>query len=100
MRFVIVLLSVYILSIAAVPCCFEGMHRHSTELASTENDAHSDDAGLCSPFCVCNACGGCSIFVAACNYFPEPLFSTDYCPFFSVFYSFSWLKGIWQPPKF
>ncbi|MDR2384793.1 MAG: hypothetical protein LBD80_03895 [Tannerella sp.] len=105
MKFLATILCIYISVISAMPCCFDNIetdsHEYETEQQTAGNDSHadcSDDA--CSPFCICNACGGFAVALPLYEYLPEQRFSTCYHHFFPPVYSFLLPERIWQPPRF
>ncbi|MDR2868540.1 MAG: hypothetical protein LBV46_03255, partial [Bacteroidales bacterium] len=65
-----------------------------------DGDTHGDCAGLCSPFCVCNACPGFSVEITP-RLVMTALSQGSTVPSFS---DFSYIPkrsipAIWQPPK-
>jgi hypothetical protein len=58
MKFIAVILSVYVLSLTAMPC--DDIYADNSNSTSIElidqSQFHSDESEVCSPFCFCNCC--------------------------------------------
>ena len=58
MKFIVVILSAYIMVLTAMPC--DDIHATNTISASLElceqSHSQSNDVDLCSPFCFCHCC--------------------------------------------
>lgn len=104
MRFLVRILSLYILVLTAMPCLdapgFLGNGNVQITQNTTNNTQDFPDVDLCSPFCACSCC------VYSISY--QEVFHIDFScyPFSSVQYSkyasaFSFFNfaSIWQPPK-
>ncbi|MDR0415237.1 MAG: hypothetical protein LBH84_07490 [Prevotellaceae bacterium] len=102
MKFLTTILCAYILLVSAAPCCFDGElsgYGVPAEQQSTGADSHSDCSDMCSPFCICNTCGGFSVMLSTCVCLPEQEISAVCYSFFPATYSFLFPKGFWQPPR-
>ncbi|WP_430971575.1 DUF6660 family protein [Sunxiuqinia rutila] len=100
MKYVAVILSVYIMVLTAMPC--DDVHAANTNSVSLElvkkSPNQTNDIDLCSPFCFCHCCQTLSFpsFFRISNVnlvkitldikLKEPAFSSPIAP-------------IWQPPK-
>ena len=102
MKWLALLVSMYILSLASMPCVDEPNHvctKHQEH--STQNDTQQNNnlPNTCSPFCVC-AC--CNVSVVVSFYFvntiPSRLVQNAYIPFYENITS-RFNVSIWQPPK-
>ncbi|MDR2087442.1 MAG: hypothetical protein LBP72_09770 [Dysgonamonadaceae bacterium] len=54
----------YILFISATPCCLDNHPVDDdcrTEQPDSGDRSHEDCPGICSPFCLCNTCGGFTV---------------------------------------
>ncbi|WP_141384455.1 DUF6660 family protein [Flavobacterium flevense] len=106
MKWFNIILSIYLIALASMPCADMEVNSavHSLNVHQAEHDNHSHDKSkdLCSPFCICNCCGA-----QVLSYFPAisydfPVISTvikSKEPYYkSVFYS-NFYGSIWQPPQ-
>jgi hypothetical protein len=100
MKFIAVILSVYIMVLTAMPC--DDVYAANTNSASLElvkqSPNQTNDIDLCSPFCFCHCCQTLSFLSFFCISnvnlvkitldikLKEPAFSSPIAP-------------IWQPPK-
>ena len=91
-----VLLSILVIFLSAVPCCWDACEEDGT---TGHVEQTSGIADVCSPFLTCGSCAG---FVLQEDFTEIPCFSA---PFAWVddqeearFKSDYWIK-IWQPPK-
>lgn len=99
MKYIAVILSVYVMVLTAIPCndVHAGTNSATLELAE-QSQNHTSDVDLCSPFCFCHCCQTLSfpsffngllsnVEVVALNItFKESRFSNHF-------------SSIWQPPK-
>lgn len=104
---VAMLLAMYVLVLAMVPCADEGICTSATDLAITEGHNHDSDTheseqhqDSCTPLCVCSCCGIITNF----HHSDEFVFKTSetYRPFKIQqitlrFHGYS--HSVWQPPK-
>ncbi|MDR2836031.1 MAG: hypothetical protein LBV69_07565 [Bacteroidales bacterium] len=103
MKFLAILLSVYILVVTVFQCCcdcnekdFINQKRHH----ETSSLPHDDCNGVCSPFCLCNNCAGFTIELIFNNYQKKiQKTSENIIVFTQQIYSTPSLKDIWRPPK-
>ncbi len=60
MKFISLILAVYVLLLSAVPTFIEDkcMQEHTTEQGQNEQDDQDCNKGCCSPFFSCNTCTG------------------------------------------
>ena len=58
MKFIALILSIYITALTAMPCVDNHAidNVSNTYELSTQNHDHTSDVDLCSPFCFCNCC--------------------------------------------
>jgi ABC-type nickel/cobalt efflux system permease component RcnA len=114
MKIVNIILSIYIIVLAAYPCAdkhIDGTTNASHSLAHSHvhsqtheqhNHSPEDETDLCSPFCVCNCCGQQTLtFLEVHSFqflvqFKEIKSSISFYKsiIFSNFYG-----SIWQPPQ-
>lgn len=72
---------------------------HKIELSQNTTNNHQNDAGLCSPFCVCYCCTSQIIHQVIaiqvnCFSFTQKHYPVDKSCYISILYS-----TIWEPPK-
>ncbi|WP_223552089.1 DUF6660 family protein [Aestuariivivens sp. NBU2969] len=103
MKFIALLLSIYIFGLNLVPCEDNGKFTDEvkTEISQVQcNDHQHQDRDLCSPFCSCECCHICILSFNAVDYIIQnPFVSTE------VFYYKGGLEKnfnfyILQPPQF
>ncbi|MDR3047385.1 MAG: hypothetical protein LBU51_07220 [Bacteroidales bacterium] len=102
MKFLSILLSVFILSLSATPCCFAVDNHAEKEPVDVqfhqENSSKDDCAGDCSPFCLCTTCAGFTVEVVSSNVIAEvQSFCFDLPVFYQQPYAVSLSNTIWQP---
>lgn len=99
MKYIAVILSVYVMVLTAIPCndVHAGTNSATLEL-SEQSQNHTSDVDLCSPFCFCHCCQTLSfpsffsisfinmVEITLDIKFKEPAFSSP-------------VASIWQPPK-
>ena len=102
MKWLALILSLYIFSLSSIPCVDEGNHvcaNYSAQSADQHSTNDNNQPGTCSPFCVC-AC--CNVSVVISNYYctnnPFRLMSISYVPLYEHITS-NYHVAIWQPPK-
>lgn len=101
MRFFCYILSVYILTLVAIPCIDQPSDHHSQkkELQGNEHDQHQDGDN-CSPFCTCNCCATPVIqqnFIIHFDHFT--LLQEFNMPEYVSAVTSNYLNAIWQPPQ-
>jgi hypothetical protein len=106
MRTVSFILTLFVLSLAVMPCTDTMIptHDHSeTEVAShVDNNSHDhgEEEDDCPPFCACQCCG---IHVLGPNNSLAELIESKandtYIIHYSFNYSYDFLGGIWHPPS-
>lgn len=100
MKYIAVILSVYVMALTAMPCT--DVHAADTNSASLEllvqNQNHTNIVDLCSPFCFCHCCQTLSFpsffrisFINLVDFTLDIEFKE------STFLSH--IVSIWQPPK-
>ncbi len=102
MKFVAIIISIFIFYMVSVPCVDEVIHIEKSILAKSTpqgNPCSPSEHDACTPFCVCSCCG--VVVVIANIYFDsQPIFA-----FKTVFLSFNktftsnFFQSFWQPPK-
>jgi hypothetical protein len=62
--------------------------------------SHADCSGICSPFCLCDTCGGFMViqFFTAFQLKQQEFSKANLSYPVSIYHS-PLLKGIWQPPQ-
>lgn len=102
MKFLTIILSFYLIILAAVPCIdryFEVNPAHKIELIQEKHNNNHSDSDSCSPFCTCNCCATAVVFQTQTVQFTcYPFSEKQYFPITSEFISDP-LATIWQPPK-
>jgi hypothetical protein len=103
MKFLVFLLSAYVVVISTTTCCGDyGMHHpeYPTEYQSHETDAHDCD-GACSPFCVCSVCPGFTnqTFTHPFQQKIQESIPQENTFYLSHLYLSPLLNGVWQPPQ-
>ncbi|WP_319800119.1 MULTISPECIES: DUF6660 family protein [Flavobacterium] len=106
MKWLNIILSIYLIALACMPCADMEVNSagHSLAVHQSDRDNHSHDKSkdLCSPFCICNCCGAQIL-----SYFPVisyefPLISTVIKtkePFYKSVFASNFYGSIWQPPQ-
>ncbi len=102
MKWFFILLSVYIIFIATMPCADETDNctkTHKELINDNKNHEDKNAPDTCSPFCVCSCCNVTVIFnhfFFDCNLFKslESFIISYYQDSISFYY-----HPIWQPPK-
>lgn len=99
MRLLSLILSIYVLILAGVPCSdfCQDDHANLKEVIHHDADAHGE---LCSPFCMCSCCRANMVFFAfeAFN-ISKPSAYNPVNPVFDQTAVFSFSLPVWQPPK-
>jgi len=103
LKVILTILSLYILSVGAIPCT-DGMHTHSDviELSQNGNQHHQDNQeDICPPFCNCNCCGCGAFSNFSFQLNTLQLFSPTSLNFSDLRYQFLSrnFSSVWQPPK-
>jgi len=101
MKYISLILSVLILTMAVMPCSDRHTCDEESQEISLGHDHSEDEKDHCSPFCVCSCCGMKVIFkssIIACK--PNTKLNSSYQFDYSFLYSFSFKKAIWHPPTF
>jgi hypothetical protein len=104
MKFLVSILSVYIVLLSTTICCQEsyamadfGNHTEQHEAGALP---HDDCAGVCSPFCLCATCTGFTVEPVFPYYQTKPQeLSSEIRIYTQQIYTSSLVEGIWQPPK-
>jgi hypothetical protein len=101
MRIFCILLSIYFLTLSALPCTDEqvGAEKQDTELTVAGHTSHDHEQETCSPFCIC-ACCGVSVFLSmnTCEIRITEVPVNNSIPFVSG-QVLEVPQSIWQPPK-
>jgi len=100
MRIIATILSIYILVLTNMPC--SDMHHLDNNSISykieKQDNNHSNEIDLCSPFCFCSCCQTVSI-TSFFSFSQLNLFSINILSFYiEQNYSFLAIK-FWRPPK-
>jgi len=102
-KFIHLILSIYIIALSCLPCSDAGDYIKNKKASVTTQEksasGHQDDS--CSPFCICNCCHSSGFYktadyiTAAAIKINRENTKMEYSPvFLSNFYT-----SIWQPPK-
>ena len=101
MRLLCIILSIYVLMLSIVPCCFDddcGGESESAQANSNSRDHEEDDCGACSQFMTCGTCPG---FVSRTPDSLRVYFSAQTFALLSTFLpGHDYVARIWQPPQF
>ncbi|MBB4802812.1 hypothetical protein HNP37_002887 [Flavobacterium nitrogenifigens] len=105
MKWIAILLSVYLMALSNMPCADmevnSAMHK-TAQFSSEESHSHDKDNDLCSPFCACNCCGAQVLSYQTPIIFEFPkvcdIISIAIPNYNSVFAS-NFYGSIWQPPQ-
>jgi len=95
------ILSVYIMTLVAIPCFDIHVENDCDHVEITHNMAENEhnNANHCSPFCLCECCPSPVLMKNNLMlYFGTPFVQKHITEFSSVYISSS-LFSIWQPPK-
>ncbi len=100
MKYIAVILSVYIMVLTAMPC--DDMHTADSNSTSFElseqNHNQANDLDLCSPFCFCHCCQTISFPSFYDGLLSDVEVVTLNIPFKESRFS-NPFSSIWQPPK-
>lgn len=101
MKWFLIILSAYILSLACIPCADAKSADMSKELVSQQQD-HFQHIDSCTPFCICNCCGS-QIFNSTVldSFNIEKSIPTIGSKIIEYQFDFSshFFASIWQPPQ-
>jgi len=102
MKWLAVLLSIYVLSLACMPCVDEIDHNCTSQTEQSSNqtsDQNHHQSNACSPFCVCVCC---NVTVVVANFVvntsPIAFQRKSFVPVYENILS-NYNHSIWQPPK-
>jgi hypothetical protein len=101
MRFFCYILSIYIISLTAIPCIDGSFddHGQKTELGEKEHHQHHEGDD-CSPLCTCNCCATPVIQQDFFIHFDNFTLLQEYnLPEYVSAVTSDYLKNIWQPPQ-
>ncbi|MFT3679894.1 MAG: hypothetical protein QM791_06455 [Ferruginibacter sp.] len=103
MKFFTLILSLYLLSTAFLPCSdgaerAEDKGQHTSNNSKTGKHGHEEDN--CSPLCVCCCCASAFVQLTAshCKTVKRPLPSKKYARY-TIVYPAEFYASIWQPPQ-
>ncbi|MGV8992561.1 MAG: DUF6660 family protein [Flavobacterium sp.] len=105
MKILTIIFAVYFVLLAAKPCADRVSSNFEQTIVvemNNDQDSHSHDLDLCSPFCICNCCGVHimnlktvilfeSLPMVAFSKTPISTYRAEFFPIFS--------NSIWQPPQ-
>ena len=101
MKYILLILSVLILTMALMPCSDGHTCDETAQEISLEHDHSEDEKDHCSPFCVCSCCGMKINFQSDVTIFkPTTYLNSTYQFSYSFLYSFSFNQTVWHPPTF
>ena len=101
MKFIAILLSVYILVLTTIPCVDkpEDTQLPNTVLAAANHSAWDQDIDHCSPFCTCNCCSSPKIQQdIVMDFNSYQFFQANSTEYFMVSVT-PHVAVIWQPPR-
>jgi hypothetical protein len=103
MKFWTTIVCTYILLISVTPCC-RNNHIADEGCRLEQQDSgerpHTDCSGICSPFCLCDTCGGFMVIQFFTGFqLKQQEFSKANLSYPGSIYHSPLLKGIWQPPQ-
>ena len=102
MKFLSILLSMYVLYMVSLPCVDEAIDFNKTFVEISTAHHHHDDPNqtdTCSPFCVCSCCSvtvELTSFVFESN--PVREIQSQLIPYYKESFS-TYFHPIWQPPQ-
>ena len=101
MRFLVYILSVYLLVLTAIPCIDAPQTEVLTCLEGSQGASHDHEKAQdsCSPFCTCQCCASPVVFVDFVMDVCDFELITEYCSTYSMEYVSQGYGLIWQPPK-
>jgi len=101
MRFFCCILSIYIISLTAIPCIDQPAEDHSQKMEIGGNEHHEHhDGDDCSPFCTCNCCVTFVIQQDFSVHFDCFTLLQEYnSPEYTSAFTSDYLNSIWQPPQ-
>lgn len=102
MRYFVYIFAFYIFVLALMPChdCMIKVTENCTELTQHNNNCHSGDIDLCTPFCICNCC---SFAISQIHILRAPQYFKTLLAKEHMIYLLNVTRTIpsfiWQPPK-
>jgi len=97
------ILSLYVFSLSAVPCCSDDNCDDEIIAENTNNHSqeHNEegDCNACSPFLNCGTCIGFVFSNLQVNIDEIPAVEAQFTPIYKPQFSDNFLDKIWQPPK-
>ncbi|MES2003777.1 MAG: DUF6660 family protein [Bacteroidota bacterium] len=100
MKFLTLVLSLYILLLATVPCCAANNCREKSELSTADTGgSQKENCNNCSPFALCGSCSGFAQQMVLLQVeTPQQPVSVDYHDFVFLYFPPSF-SSFWQPPR-
>ncbi|WP_299252586.1 DUF6660 family protein [uncultured Aquimarina sp.] len=102
MKFITIILSVFILGLVPAPCSDEFNSEHQEEISFSEKHDNSEDTDdSCHSICICACCGLTIAYELLKQYNVDirtVIISKDDCIYQSD-YTFYFFPNIWQPPQ-
>jgi len=105
MKWIAVVLSIYLMALSNMPCAdveVDSAIHKTAQFSSEDNHSHDKDSDLCSPFCACNCCGAQVLsYQTAVNYeFPGVYTKISILlPSYHSVFTSNFFGSIWQPPQ-
>ena len=101
MRYIAVILSLYVLILTVIPCVdhHDGCDGAKTEQLSSAGGCHHGDIDQCSPFCTCNCCSSPKIQQEIHIDFTSWQFKLSCPAVYTVLKVTAPVTPIWQPPR-
>jgi hypothetical protein len=105
MKFISVILSVYVLLLSATPChcsghgSLSGNANEQTAVIAQDADAHAD-TDTCTPFCTCaGSCHSANLFAKTYSVTFPVIFSTQITTFYQANNGIFIPLDFWRPPQ-
>lgn len=101
MKIFVLILSLYILFLTAIPCVEkpEDCDFDKAGVSGKTSHSHDEDIHHCSPFCTCNCCSSPKIQQDAVMEFNSFQFLLTSITHFSIPKVTPHISTIWQPPR-
>lgn len=97
--------SLYLIMLSCLPCADmevnDPIHSSKEISSNDENHSHNKDNDTCSPFCICNCCGGQGFTCITNNYnlISVRTLIDKKNPEYKSILSSNFFGSIWQPPQ-
>ena len=102
MKILSFILSLYVLFLAAVPCCTDDNCNDEIKTVNVDNHSqdHKDsDGNTCSPFFTCGTCSGLVFIRTEVEFKKVPFIKGKLIAVYKSQFADDFFAKIWQPPK-